>query len=140
MPAGSFVGQDPQAGYLHRGVDAGLLEFGYLNPAPGTSRASRSTSSDQVAAAIFGAAKGHVRLVALTVPQRLPFVEQGQVDIVVDAITITCSRSTLADFSAVYYDAKQQRAACPRIRRLDSIQATSPASRSARARLRRRSR
>ena len=61
-----------------------------------------------MAAAIFGTAKGHVRLVALTVPQRLPFVQQGNVDIVVDAITITCYRRTQVDFSTVYYNAQQR--------------------------------
>jgi polar amino acid transport system substrate-binding protein len=63
---------------------------------------------NDIAAAIFGTAKGHVQLVSLTVPQRIPFVQQSTVDIVVDAITMTCSRSKQVDFSAVYYDAKQR--------------------------------
>ena len=108
MPAGSFMAKIQKQGYLIAGVNAGLYKFGYLNPATGNIEGFEIDLVDQVAAAIFGTAKDHVRLVALTVPQRLPFVEQGKVDIVVDAITITCYRRTLADFSAVYYDATQR--------------------------------
>ena len=108
MPAGSFMAKIQKQGYLIAGVNAGLYKFGYLNPATGNIEGFEIDLVDQVAAAIFGTAKDHVRLVALTVPQRLPFVEQGKVDVVVDAITITCYRRTLADFSAVYYDATQR--------------------------------
>ena len=93
---------------------------------------------NEIAKAIFGTAKGHVQLVALTVGQRIPFVEQGKVDIVVDAITMTCARRKQVDFSTVYYDAN---AAGARAVRLAGARAsaTSPASGSARARGRRRS-
>jgi polar amino acid transport system substrate-binding protein len=108
MPAGSFMARIQQHGYLVAGVDPGLYRFAYLNPATGNIEGFEIGLVDELAAAIFGTAKGHVRLVALTVPQRLPFVQQGKVDIAVDAITITCYRRTLVDFSAVYYTAQQQ--------------------------------
>jgi len=108
MPAGSFMAEIQKQGYLIAGVNAGLYKFGYLNPATGNIEGFEIDLVDDLAAAIFGTAKNHVRLVALTVPQRLPFVEDGKVDIVVDAITVTCYRRTLADFSAVYYDATQR--------------------------------
>jgi polar amino acid transport system substrate-binding protein len=107
MPSGSFMYTIEKQGYLVAGVNAGLYRFGYLNPATGNIEGFEIDLVNDIAAAIFGTAKGHVRLVALTVPQRLPFVQQGKVDIVVDAITITCYRRTLADFSTVYYDAQQ---------------------------------
>jgi len=107
MPAGSFMAKIHQQGYLVAGVNAGLYKFGYLNPATGQIDGFEIDLVNELAAAIFGTAKGHVRLVALTVPQRLPFVQDGKVDIVVDAITITCDRRELVDFSSVYYDAQQ---------------------------------
>ena len=122
MPAGSFMAKIQKQGYLIAGVNAGLYKFGYLNPATGNIEGFEIDLVDQLAAAIFGTARGHVRPVALTVPQRLPFVEQGKVDIVVDAITITCYRRTLADFSAVYYDATQ-RLLVPASSNVDGIQA-----------------
>ena len=122
MPAGSFMAKIQKQGYLIAGVNAGLYKFGYLNPATGNIEGFEVDLVDQLAAAIFGTARGHVRPVALTVPQRLPFVEQGKVDIVVDAITITCYRRTLADFSAVYYDATQ-RLLVPASSNVDSIRA-----------------
>ena len=108
MPAGSFMARILKHGYLVAGVNAGLYKFGYLNPASGNIEGFEIDLVNELATAIFGSAKGHVRLVALTVPQRLPFVQQGKVDIVVDAITITCERRQQVDFSAVYYDAKQK--------------------------------
>jgi polar amino acid transport system substrate-binding protein len=108
MPARSFMATIRKRGYLIAGVDAGLLDFGYLNPNTGKIEGFEIDLVNDIAAAIFGTAKGHVQLVSLTVPQRIPFVQQSTVDIVVDAITMTCSRSKQVDFSAVYYDAKQR--------------------------------
>ena len=75
---------------------------------------------DEVAKAIFGTAKGHVSLVALTVGQREPFVEEGKVDVVADVVTMTCARAKKVDFSTVYYDAKQ-RVLVPKSSRANSI-------------------
>jgi polar amino acid transport system substrate-binding protein len=108
MPAGSFMARIHKQGYLVAGVNAGLYKFGYLNPATGNIEGFEIDLVNELAKAIFGNATGHVRLVALTVPQRLPFVQQGKVDIVVDAITITCDRRQQVDFSTVYYDAQQK--------------------------------
>jgi polar amino acid transport system substrate-binding protein len=108
MPAGSFMATIRKRGYLIAGVNAALLNFGYYNPSSGNIEGFEIDLVNEVAKAIFGTAKGHVSLVALTVGQREPFVEQGKVDIVVDAVTMTCARSQKVDFSTVYYDAKQK--------------------------------
>ena len=108
MPPGSFMAKIQKQGYLVAGVNSGAYKFGALNPATGNIEGFEIDLVNEVAKAIFGTAEGHVRLVALTVPQRFTAVEQGKVDIVVDLITITCYRRTLVDFSTVYYDAKQR--------------------------------
>jgi polar amino acid transport system substrate-binding protein len=109
MPGGSYMAAIRRRGYLRAGVNAGLLDFGYLNPATGQIEGFEIALVHQLAKAIFGdASPAHYRLVALTVPQRIPFVQDGKVDVVVDAVTITCDRKKQVDFSTVYYDAQQR--------------------------------
>lgn len=107
MPAGSFMAAIRRRGYLIAGVNAALLDFGYLNPSTGKIEGFEIDLVREIARAIFGNPNA-VRFVALTVPQREPFVEQGNVDIVVDAVTMTCARAEKVDFSTEYYDAKQR--------------------------------
>ena len=45
---------------------------------------------------------------AITTAQRLPYVQQGRVDVVADAVTIRCDRLKDVAFSTVYYDAGQR--------------------------------
>jgi polar amino acid transport system substrate-binding protein len=108
MPAGSFMARIKQRGYLIAGVNSGFLGYGYLNPFTGQIEGFEVDLAREVAKAIFGDTKNRLKLKALTVLQRIPAVNSGNVDIVVDAVTITCSRRTQVDFSTVYYDAKQR--------------------------------
>jgi polar amino acid transport system substrate-binding protein len=109
MPGGSYMATIRRRGYLIAGVNAGLLDFGYLNPATGSIDGFEIDLVRELARSIFGdASPAHYRLVALAVPQRIPFVQEGKVDIVVDAVTITCDRKQDVDFSTVYYDAQQR--------------------------------
>ena len=109
MPAGSFMRTIQRRGYLRAGVNAGLLDFGYLKPSTGKIEGFEIDLVRALARAIFGDSNPkRVRLVSLSVPQRIPFVRQGRVDIVVDAVTITCARKQQVDFSTVYYDAQQR--------------------------------
>lgn len=107
MPPGSYMAKIQRRKYLVAGVNAALLDFGYLDPATGHIQGFEIDLVRELARAIFGNPNAY-RLVALTVPQRFPSVQQGRVDIVVDAITITCERKHLVDFSTVYYDAQQR--------------------------------
>jgi polar amino acid transport system substrate-binding protein len=108
MPAGSFMERIKRRGYLIAGVNSGFLGYGYLNPFTGRIEGFEIDLAREVARAIFGDTKNRLQLRALTVPQRFPAVNNGDVDIVVDAVTITCSRRRQVDFSTVYYDAKQR--------------------------------
>ena len=107
MPPGSFMQRIHDRGYLIAGVNAGLLDFGYLNPATGKIEGFEIDLVRELARAIF-ADSSRFRLVALSVPQRIPFVQQGKVDVVVDAVTINCARRQQVDFSTVYYDSQQR--------------------------------
>ena len=107
MPRGSFMRTIQHRGYLIAGVNAGLYKCGYLNPATGKIEGFEIDLVSQLARAIFGD-PSKFRLVALSVPQRIPFVQDNKVDVVVDAVTITCERKQKVDFSTVYYDAQQR--------------------------------
>jgi polar amino acid transport system substrate-binding protein len=104
---GTFMRKIQQQGYLVAGVNAGAYKLGYLNPATGKIEGLEIDLVRELARAIFND-PNRFRLVALSVPQRIPFVEQGKVDVVVDAVTITCARRLDVDFSTPYYDAQQR--------------------------------
>jgi polar amino acid transport system substrate-binding protein len=107
MPRGSLMRKIQDRGYLIAGVNAGAYKFGYLNPATGQIEGFEIDLVRELARAIFGDSSRY-RLVALSVPQRIPAVQDGRVDVAVDAITITCYRKTQVDFSTVYYGAQQR--------------------------------
>lgn len=64
--------------------------------------------ANKVAAAIFGTAEGHISFVRVTSKDRIPFVSNGQCDIVVATMTINADRKKQVDFSEVYFDAGQR--------------------------------
>jgi polar amino acid transport system substrate-binding protein len=107
MPAGSFMQAIQRRGRLVAGVNQGYFQFGYLNPFNGLIEGFEADLLHQVAKAIFGNPNA-VEFKALPVPQRLPFVQKGSVDIVAEEVTITCDRRRMASFSTVYYDAGQR--------------------------------
>jgi polar amino acid transport system substrate-binding protein len=109
MPSATFMRKIQDRGYLKAGVNAGALDFGYLNPATGNIEGFEIDLVRELARAIFGDSNpDRVHLVALSVPQREDAVRSRRVDIVVDTVTITCVRAQKVAFSSVYYDAKQR--------------------------------
>jgi polar amino acid transport system substrate-binding protein len=112
MPAGSFMATIQKRGRLIVGVDQTTLLFGYLNPQDGQIEGFDIDMLRQVAKAIFGDdgqnENTRIQFVAISAAQRIPFVQNSQVDIVADTMTINCARDTQVDFSSVYYDAGQR--------------------------------
>jgi polar amino acid transport system substrate-binding protein len=107
MPAGSYMATIRRRGYLIAGVDQNTLLFAYFNPLDGHLEGFEIDLLRQLAQAIFGNPNA-IRFEAITTAERVPFVQQGRVDVVADAMTITCQRRTEVDFSTVYYDASQR--------------------------------
>ena len=108
MPARSFMAAIQRRGYLRVGVNAAFLHFAYLNPLDGKIEGFEIDLAQRLANAIFGNRPNDLVLEALTAAQRIPFVQQARVDIIVDAETITCGRRQQVAFSTVYYDAGQR--------------------------------
>jgi polar amino acid transport system substrate-binding protein len=120
MPAGSYMATIYQRGYLIAGVDQNTLLWGYRNAA-GQLAGFDIEMVDHVAQAIFGPSwVHHIHYVIVPNKNRIPDVSGGQVDIVAETMTITCSRQQPApgrpaaptaccvDFSTEYYDAAQR--------------------------------
>jgi polar amino acid transport system substrate-binding protein len=107
MPAGSYMARIQRRGYLIAGVDQNTLLFAYFNPLDGQLEGLEIDLLRELARAIFGNPDA-IQFRAVTTAERLPAVEDGTVDVVADAITITCARRRDVDFSTVYYDAGQK--------------------------------
>jgi polar amino acid transport system substrate-binding protein len=107
MPAGSFMQKIERRGYLLAGVDQNTLLFAYFNPFDHHIEGFEIDMLRQLAKAIFGDPNAIV-LKAITTQERVAAVQDGSVDVVADAMTITCARRQQVDFSAVYFDAGQR--------------------------------
>jgi polar amino acid transport system substrate-binding protein len=106
MPSGSTMAAIVARGRLRVGVDQNTYLFGYRNAATGAIEGFDIDMARAVAAAIFGD-PDKIQLVAITAAQRIPYVTGGQVDLVVDTMTMNCDRWKQVNFSSQYYDARQ---------------------------------
>jgi polar amino acid transport system substrate-binding protein len=107
LPRSGFMARIRRRGRLVAGVDQNTLLFGYLRPSTARIEGFEIDLVREVARALLGD-PNKIELKALTTAQRLPAVQSGDVDIVVDAVTITCDRRRQVAFSTVYYDAGQR--------------------------------
>ena len=107
MPAGSTMAKIVQRGKLIVGVDQNTFHMGFRDPSTGQIQGFDIDMAHAVAQALFGDPNA-IQLKVLTSDQRIPALQNGDVDIVVRTMTITCDRLKQVAFSAVYYDAKQR--------------------------------
>jgi polar amino acid transport system substrate-binding protein len=107
MPAGTTMGQIQRQGRLIVGVDQDTLFFSSIDPSTGTLQGFDIDMLHRVAQAIFGD-PNRIEFRAVTTAQRIPVVQTNAVDIVADAVTITCVQRQKVEFSAVYFDAGQR--------------------------------
>ncbi len=107
MPAGSDMARIARRGYLIAGVDQNTLLLSYFNPVDGQIEGFEIDMLRQIAQAIFGNPNA-IRFKAVTTAERISAVRSGRVDVVADAMTITCDRRRQVDFSTVYFDAAQR--------------------------------
>ena len=118
MPTGSYMATIARRGELVAGVDQNTLLLAYLNPINGQLEGFEIDLLRELSRALFGVDR--IEFKALTTSQRLGAVQNGTVDVVADAFSVTCWRRTQASFSSVYYDASQ-RVLVPKTSRARSI-------------------
>jgi polar amino acid transport system substrate-binding protein len=107
MPSASFMQRIQRRGYLIAGVDQNTSLFAYFNPLDHRLEGFEIDMLREIARAIFGNPNA-IEFKAITTAERIPAVQDGSVDIVADAMTITCQRRLQVDFSTTYYDAGQK--------------------------------
>ena len=102
MPTGSTMAAVHERGYLLVGVDQNTRFFAELDSRTSEIKGFDIDMANRLAQAIFGE-PGHVRYLVITQAQRIDALTSGQVDVVVDTMTITCERKERVAFTSDYY-------------------------------------
>jgi polar amino acid transport system substrate-binding protein len=105
---GPAVQRIRERGKLVAGVAADTYLLGARNAKTGVIEGFDIDMVDAIAAKIFGTAKGHVELRVITAANRIPFLQDGTIDIVSRNMTVNCTRWQQIAFSEIYYDAGQK--------------------------------
>ena len=108
LPAGSTMAKIRDRGYLKAGVSGDSYLLGSRNPFTGVIEGFDIDMVNQIAAAIFGTAQGHVQLRVISAADRIPLLQAGEVDVVARNMTINCGRWAQIAFSAEYFHSGQK--------------------------------
>ena len=108
LPSGSTMAEIRKRGHLVAGVSGDSYLLASRNPFTGVIEGFDIDMVDQVAAAIFGTAKGHVQLRVISAADRIPLLQSGEIDVVVRNMTINCARWDQIAFSAEYFHSGQK--------------------------------
>ena len=90
------------------GVSGDSYLLGSRNPFTGVIEGFDIDMVNQIAAAIFGTAKGHVQLRVISAADRIPLLQADEIDIVARNMTINCTRWDQIAFSAEYFHSGQK--------------------------------
>ena len=107
LPGGSTMADIRKRGRLIAGVSADTYLLGSRNPLSGRVEGFDIDMVKAVTKAIFGDDSKY-QLKVITAAQRIPALENGEVDIVARNMTITCDRWKQIAFSTEYYRAGQK--------------------------------
>lgn len=104
---GSTMAKIKKRGKLIAGVDQNTFLFGFRNPTTGELEGFDIDIAKAVAQQLFGD-PSKIQFKAITSQQRIPALQNGEVDIVVRTMTINCDRRKDIEFSSVYFVAGQR--------------------------------
>ena len=107
MPAGSTMRRIQERGRLIAGVSADTYLLGSRNPLNGKIEGFDIDMVKAVSKAIFGD-ENKYELKVITAADRIPALEDDDVDIVARNMTINCDRWTQIAFSSEYYRSGQK--------------------------------
>lgn len=106
MPRGSTMARIAARGRLVVGTDIGSNPLSFRNPISGDIEGFDIDVAHWISEAIFGDVRVEYRI--LSTGDRVPALADGDVDIVVKSMSITCARRQTIEFSAPYYVAAQR--------------------------------
>ena len=107
LPRGSTMAKIRERGRLVAGVSADTYLLGSRNPEKGRIEGFDIDMVKAVAKAIFGD-ENKYQLRVITAAQRIPALQEGEVDIVARNMTINCDRWKQIAFSTEYYRSGQK--------------------------------
>lgn len=107
MPAGSTMARIAQRGRLVVGVDQNSYRFGFRDPFTGQLTGFDVDIAREVARAILGDPQ-RIQFRAQSSADRIKAVQNGDVDIVVQTMTMNCERAEQVQFSTEYFTAGQR--------------------------------
>ncbi|GAA1637800.1 glutamate ABC transporter substrate-binding protein [Actinoplanes couchii] len=107
MPAGSTMAGIVTNGRLLIGIDQNAYLFGFRDPATGELAGFEIDMAREVARAIFGDPE-KVQFRAITTADRIPVLENNEVDLVIRTMTMTCERWQRVSFSTEYIASRQR--------------------------------
>jgi polar amino acid transport system substrate-binding protein len=107
MPAGSTMARIAERGALIVGIDQSTVPLSYRDARSGVLTGLDVRVAQEMARAIFGD-PNRIRFRIESSAQRIPNLLSGSVDLVVQAMTVTCERKRQIGMSSVYYDAAQR--------------------------------
>lgn len=109
--AGTTMAELQAAGKIKIGVKFDLPGFGLKNPTTGELEGFDIEIAKLIAAGIFGGtaeeAAGRIEFVEAISKNREPFLQNGQVDLVISTYTINDTRKEVVDFAGPYFVAQQ---------------------------------
>ena len=107
MPGDSTMAEIARRGRLVVGIDQNAYLFGFRDPASGELVGFEIDFAREIARAIFGD-PSKVQFRAITTADRIPVLEDKQVDLVIRTMTMTCERWQKVSFSTEYIASRQR--------------------------------
>ncbi len=106
FPADSTMAKIQKSGKLVVGTSLNTLMFSVRNPMSGDTEGFEADLARMLAKKLTGSAD-NVEWVKTTTENRLPFVQNGRVDVVIATLTINDARKKVINFAGPYYIAGQ---------------------------------